>query len=132
MALGGGEFAGFIIILSCFPTQQNLVNRKHPYIYEHYLVLSTTAVFDSLVLPSESFGYRPHIFMHTCQVSGVFVSFFLSIPFIVFTRLVLLPPSSNSGPGSHNRFSPPRYFLYVGLASIGNDTTVKHAAHYMS
>ena len=25
-----GEFVGFIIIFVCFPTQQNLVNRKHP------------------------------------------------------------------------------------------------------
>ena len=25
-----GEFVGFIIIFTCFPTQQNLVNRKHP------------------------------------------------------------------------------------------------------
>ena len=25
-----GEFVGFIIILICFPTQHNLVNRQHP------------------------------------------------------------------------------------------------------
>ena len=25
-----GEFVGFIIAFTCFPTQQNLVNRKHP------------------------------------------------------------------------------------------------------
>ena len=25
-----GEFVGFIMIFICFPTQQNLVNRKHP------------------------------------------------------------------------------------------------------
>ena len=25
-----GEFVGFIIVLTCFPTQQNLENRKHP------------------------------------------------------------------------------------------------------
>ena len=25
-----GEFVGFILIFICFPTQQNLVNRKHP------------------------------------------------------------------------------------------------------
>ena len=25
-----GKFVGFIIIFTCFPTQENLVNRKHP------------------------------------------------------------------------------------------------------
>ena len=33
-----GEFDGFIIIFVCFPTQQNLVNRKHPIATEELLL----------------------------------------------------------------------------------------------
>ena len=29
LALGCGEFVGFMIIFICFPTQQILINRKH-------------------------------------------------------------------------------------------------------
>ena len=36
-----GEFVGFIIILTCFPTQHNLVYRKHP--------IGRTSWIDSLV-----------------------------------------------------------------------------------
>ena len=30
-----GEFVGFIILFTYFPTQQNLVNRKHPIVINH-------------------------------------------------------------------------------------------------
>lgn len=35
----GGEFVGFAIIFICFPTQHNLVYRKHPTIANQWLIL---------------------------------------------------------------------------------------------
>ena len=34
-----GEFVAFIMTFRCFPTQQNLVNRKHPILATQWLVL---------------------------------------------------------------------------------------------
>ena len=46
------------------------------------------------------------VFVCVCAVYFM-INFYFSTPFIIFTGLVLVPPSRNSDPGSHSRlFSP--------------------------
>ena len=53
-----GELVGLIIISICFPTQQHLVNRKHPYLTTHPCSIETLPAVAAIVAVSWRQGAR--------------------------------------------------------------------------
>ena len=81
-----GEFDGFIIIFTCFPTQQNSVNRKHATVYR------TTAVDRVVVVSIYDLPYLPGI--HEAQPARKNVPGYSAAP--LYAGQYFFPPQTIS------------------------------------